>query len=225
MKIIYLSGIDGCGKTTQSRLLVDRLQKKGLNAQYLWFRWEPSFRNAINTFRATTSKPVGEKKQLVEQENAEQKDWLKFKRKILANPFFRLLWINYACSDYYFSYKKRFKKLTAEVIVIDRYVEDFIIDQAVNLNIAPDKTGAISDNVFLKKFHFPDFNIIIDLPALEGYIRKNDGTPLSYLETREKYYQALSGENTLHLDGLNPIDELTSQITSWIDDKLGAKTT
>jgi thymidylate kinase len=220
MKIIYLSGIDGCGKTTQAKLLVDRLRLKGVDANYLWLRWEPSFRSFIKAFRAVKERPVTENKQLVENENAEQKDWLKFKRRILANQFLRMLWLLYACGDYYFSYKKRFKKLTADVVVIDRYVNDFIIDQAVNLDIAPDATGIISDNFFLKKFHFPDFNIIIDLPALEGYTRKSDGTPLSYLETREKYYQALTGNETLHLNGLNGIDDLAAQIAVWVADKL-----
>lgn len=220
MKIIYISGIDGCGKTTQAKLLADRLQRNGLNTNYLWFRWEPSFRSVINTFRVVKKRPVNEQKQLVEKENAEQKDWLKFKRRILANQFLRILWLHYACGDYYFSYKKSFKKLTADVVVIDRYVNDFIIDQAVNLDIAPDETSTIFDNFFLKKFHFPDFNIIIDLPALEGYTRKSDGTPLSYLETREKHYQALTGNETLHLDGLNSINELATQIAGWVGDKL-----
>lgn len=220
MKIIYLSGIDGCGKTTQAKLLVDRLQRKGLNAKYLWFRWEPSFKIFIKAFRATKERSVSEKKQPIEKENADQKDWLKFKRRILANSFFRMLWLHYASIDYYLSYKKRFQNLANDIVVIDRYVHDFLIDQAVNLEIAPDETATISDNFFLKKFHFPDFNIIIDLPALEGYIRKSDGTPLSYLETREKYYQALTGNETLHLDGLNSIDDLASQIAVWVGDKL-----
>ena len=220
MKIIYLSGIDGCGKTTQAKLLAERLQKKGLKAHYLWLRWEPSFRFFIRAFRTTKEKSVSKNKHLIESENVELKNWLKFKQRILANPFFRMLWLHYACGDYYFAHKKRFKKLTADVIILDRYVNDFIIDQAVNLDLPPNKAGIISNNFFLKKFHFPDFNIIIDLPSLEGYSRKSDGTPLAYLETREKYYQALAGDETLHLDGLNNIDALASQIAAWVEDKL-----
>ena len=224
MKIIYLSGIDGCGKTTQAKLLIDKLQKKGLNAEYLWFRWEPSFRHFISTYKTVKQETNTRKKQSIEKENADQKDWLKFKRRILGNSFFRFLWLQYACGDYYFSYKKRFKKIHADVIVIDRFVNDFIIDQAVNLDVAPDATQVISNNFFLKKFHFPDFNIIIDLPAYEGYTRKNDGTPLNYLETREKYYQALQSQQTLHLDGLQSIEDLENQIYKWVADKLEVET-
>ena len=78
----------------------------------------------------------------------------------------------------------------------------------------------LNHNFFLKKFHDPDFNIIIDLPAQEGYTRKNDGTSLAYLQTREKYYQAITGTNTIHLDGHKSIEELAGKITKWITSKL-----
>lgn len=223
MKVIYISGIDGCGKTTQAKLLVDRLQQKGLNAKYLWLRWEPSFRNIITAFRTAKKRHLSETQRLIDNENTEQKDWLKFKQHILANSFFRMLWLHYACGDYYFSYKKRLNKITADIVVVDRYINDFVIDQAINLDIAPDKLELIIDNFFLKKFHFSEYNIIIDLPAFEGYTRKSDGTSLSYLETREKYYQSLTGNNVIHLDGLNTIDDLAFQISEWTFDKFESK--
>lgn len=220
MRIIYLSGIDGCGKTTQAKLLIEKLQQQDINAQYLWFRWEPSFRHVISVFRTAKQKKGPEKKQCIEQEDAKENDWLRFKRRILKNPLFRQVWLQYACGDYYYSYKRCFKKIKADVIVIDRFVNDFIIDQAVNLAIPPNATEVISENSFLKKFHFPDFKIIIDLPALEGYTRKGDGTPLQYLTTRGEYYKALQGNDTCHLDGLQSIDELEKQIKTWVFEKL-----
>jgi len=220
MKIIYLSGIDGCGKTTQAKLLVDLLQKKGLNVKYIWFRWEPSFRKPINAFRLLKKRPAEENQQLHEKENAEHKDWLKFKQRILKNPIIRMGWLYYACADYYYSYKNRFVTIAADVVVIDRYINDFIIDQAINLDISPEEMRVISNNYFLKNFHYPDFSTIIDLPASEGYTRKSDGTPLSYLETREKYYATINTPPTLHLDGLKSVDELASEIGKWVVGKL-----
>ena len=61
---------------------------------------------------------------------------------------------------------------------------------------------------------------LIDLPAKEGYRRKNDGTPLSYLELREKYYLVINGNNTLHLNGFESIEELASQIETWVLDRI-----
>ena len=224
MFLIYISGIDGCGKTTQAGLLVDLLKENGFDAQYAWLRWEPSLRKLINLFRASKTKPTlycrtGN----IEAENTEQNDWLRFKRKILVNPILKKLWLTYACADYLAAYKKRFNNVTANVLVIDRYVDDFILDQSINFNIPPGKTDLLKNNIFLKRFHYPDMNIIIDIPAQEGYTRKSDGTPLSYLEAREKYYQALTGNNTLHLDGLKSIAELAAHIFRWVLDKLESK--
>lgn len=61
-----------------------------------------------------------------------------------------------------------------------------------------------------------DFNIIIDLPAMEGYTRKSDGTPLSYLETREKYYQTMTDSRTIHLNGLESTNDLSDKIRTWV---------
>lgn len=221
MFIVYISGIDGCGKTTQAKLLVEELQKQGLDVDYMWFRWEPSFRKIINAFRTVKTKhTVATKTDIVEAENTEQGDWLKFKRNILSNSVVRRLWLLFACFDYFTAYRRGFRKITSDVIVIDRYVDDFIIDQAINLKIPPEQSYLIKENFFMKKFHFPDFNIIIDLPAMEGYTRKSDGTPLSYLETREKYYQTMTDSKTIHLNGLERINDLSDKIRTWIFSQL-----
>lgn len=217
MKIIYISGIDGCGKTTQSAKLIDNLQAKGLNAEYLWLRWEPSLRKTIKMFRnAKINSSASRMENGMEQENADESGWLKFKRNMMDNPLLRYLWLMYACCDYYRNYREKFKELQGGLIVLDRYVDDFIIDQAINLNIPPERMDLIKHNYFLTKFHIPNCRIIIDLPPHEGYKRKSDGTPLSYLQTREKYYMAMSGNNTLHLSGLESIDDLAEEIYNWV---------
>ncbi len=221
MKVIYISGIDGCGKTTQAKLLATFLQGEGLQVEYRWFRWEPSLRKLIRLFRSKKNKSVSPgQHDNATSENREHGDWLRYKRKILSNRLFKTLWLTYASADYLAAYKRKFKNITANVVVIDRYIDDFIIDQAVNLDIPPDQASMLQNNFFLKKFHFPDLTIIIDLPAEEGYTRKSDGTPLSYLETREKYYQSMQGKNTIHLDGLKSIDELGGLINGWVKKKL-----
>ncbi|BHH84242.1 dTMP kinase [Desulforhopalus sp. 52FAK] len=225
MLIIYLSGIDGCGKTTQAKLLAEALASKGLNVEYMWFRWEPSLRKQIEVFRSLyTKRPKNSVTSgLVENENAEQGAWLNLKRKILGNSIIKGLWLFYSCLDYYYAYLKLFRKNMPEILIMDRYIHDFIIDQSINLNISVDQNEIVSNNFFLKKFHYPDFNIIIDLPAEEGYLRKSDGTSLNYLENREKYYKAISGNNTFHLDGLQSIDNVASIIRTWVFKKLEVK--
>lgn len=220
MILIYISGIDGCGKTTQAKLLVEALNHKGLNAQYKWVRWEPLFRKLISIFRTAKVKQADNNRGNVGTENVNYSNWLNFKRNLLAKPLIRILWLFYASLDYFIDYKKRFKNISTNVVIVDRYVNDFIIDQAVNLNLPPEMSGEIKKLLFLKTFRIPDYNIIIDLPAEVGYKRKSDGTPLSYLKARERYYEALEGPNTLHLNGLLSIDTIASRIKIWVLPKL-----
>jgi len=222
MIIIYLSGIDGCGKTTQSKLLVNALRNKNIEAEYVWLRWEPSARKYIGLFKSikTGRHNIGHSKKKT-IENAQQEEWLTSKRKILSNPIIRKLWLLYASSDYYYRYQKLFSNLTAQVLVIDRYVYDFIIDQAINMGISPENCPTIMNNFFLKKFRFPDYNIIINIPAQEGYNRKNDGTALNYLKNRAPYYQNIfTPGKTKHFDGLEEIEILSNNIQQYIFSEL-----
>ena len=222
MFLIYISGIDGCGKTTQARLLVKSLQQKGVDAQYAWLRWEPSLKKLFSFLRSLSGKSKQPRNLSKEDlENSEHTEWVSFKTNILSRKIIRWLWCNYACADYYFASRKPFKKLKSDVVVVDRYVLDFCIDQASNLRIKPDDSENLENNFFLKRFRLPDINIIIDLPASEGYTRKLDGTPLDYLKDREKRYRAIrSSEHTLHVNGLNDIDVVATEISGWVIKKL-----
>jgi len=219
MQIIYISGIDGCGKTTQAKLLVKRLKKIGIDAEYMWFRWEPTLEKVINIFKykkeKTKSSPPRE-----ELEDNAQDAWLATKHRLLSNRFFRTMWMLYATGDYYLTYKKKIKEVNSNIIVIDRYVSDFIIDQAVNLKLNPKESSSIKKNFFLKQFCHPNLNIIIDLPAKEGYSRKKDGTSFSYLKIREPYYKEIKGPDTLHIDGLKSVENLAESISNWVANNL-----
>lgn len=221
MIIIYISGIDGCGKTTQAQLLVETLQKNGHNAVYSWLRWEPSFVKFIKIFRRVKADRHRNLQNKVEDitsaENRSDADWLKLKRKLLSFTTFQKLWLFFATTDYYLAYRKKRNAIKGDILVIDRYYFDFIIDQAVNLGLPPDRCHLIEKTFFLSRFQAPDCSIIIDLPAETGYKRKSDGTPLCYLQTREKYYASLfPTERAFRVDGLLPIPQLSSQITSHV---------
>jgi len=219
MKIIYISGIDGCGKTTQSLLLEKELQLKGISSKYAWLRWDPIFRKLfdflkliINKKKTTVNMSVTCKEQI------QHKKWVLIKTKILSNCVFRLLWWEYACVDYRSSLKKQIKKFaTSDVLIVDRYVHDFVIDQAINLGMSPQDQSILIKRLKAKGFRFPDFNIIINLPAEEGYHRKLDGTPLDYLKERELRYRMIPiNDHTLHLNGMKQIDELAHSILTWV---------
>ena len=129
MFLIYISGIDGCGKTTQAGLLVDLLKENGFDAQYAWLRWEPSLRKVFSFLKSASKKT--EKNTILlknELERIQHNEWVSLKTKILSFNIIRRLWWVYACADYYFRSRKPFRKLNSEVVVIDRYLLDFLIE-------------------------------------------------------------------------------------------------
>lgn len=218
MFLIYISGIDGCGKTTQANLLVDNLRNAGVDAEYMWLRWEPSLKKIINLVRKVKLKKSENGRNLLEHENFQEGTWLNFKRRFLSNPLLRYLWMLYACNDYYYSCRMKIFAKTSGVIIADRYIYDFVIDQAVNFLLPPEKCmNIITSTRLSSKLRMPDLNLIIDIPAGEAYKRKMDGTPLNYLELRRSYYQRnFDGKKAIHFDGLKGIPELANEILNFV---------
>jgi len=226
MRIIYISGIDGCGKTTQAELLAAALKQEGVDATYMWLRWEPTFQKITHIIRSIVSsvrQPSGqEKKGYVTGEALDKNEsvWVVFKRRMLSNFIVCKVWLLFAGCDYFLGYKKRMKNLGSDVIVMDRYVHDFMIDQSVNSGVLPENMDQFLNRGFVNKFQFPDYTIIIDLPPEVGSLRKLDGTTVNYLKMREPYYLSFQGPDTLHLNGLKSVADLHDQIKDWVFKKL-----
>jgi thymidylate kinase len=224
MIIIYISGIDGCGKTTQSNLLKNYLAERNIAVQYEWLRWDPSFRQLFVGIKSIVgrAKTKGDLTSF-QKEQIRHTRWFSLKKTLLSNSLCRWLWWEYACRDYMRSIQKTLKKISADVLIVDRYIYDFVIDQAVNLGVEPDEQGILVDKLIERGFKFPELTIIINLPAQEGYNRKLDGTPLDYLREREKRYHLIpENEQTLHLDGMRNIDSLAVDISNWVSKKISS---
>ena len=223
MKLIYISGIDGCGKTTQAQELVKYLRIQGVDAEYKWLRWEPSIGKIIRFIRkrAVNTSKHNHKSERSSKESLAHQDWGGFKKRFLSNRLLRRAWLAYACTDYYLATKKYFRKVMADVLVVDRYVEDFIVDQACNLGAGVVEFRNLVSWSLLNRVPEPNFSIIIHLPSEEGYRRKNDGTPLEYLKEREKWYEQFPrSEDVLHVDGLKSVEAISGEIHDWVTKKL-----
>lgn len=225
MLIIYLSGIDGCGKTTQSEKLVAWLNSKGIGADYQWLRWEPSIVPVLKKIRAVISPSKSINKDLTtsttrQQENTGHSKWKQLKKHMLRSTLFRKLWLWYASHDYYRAYKRARPSWKKDVVVLDRYIYDFIIDQSLNFDMSAQEFTRIVDSTILKHMDQPDISIVIDIPAEVGYRRKQDGTPLEYLRDRESRYKELpSSDSIVHIDGTLPPDDIHARITDLIRER------
>lgn len=222
MKIIYISGIDGCGKTTQATQLVELLKKQGLSVEYQWLRWEPSIVNSLKLIKKILGKNAKQThKAAATNEKADNK-WSNIKKHLMKSKLFRYFWLKYASIDYYLAFKKAVKNWDADIIIMDRYIFDFTVDQSINFNLNIDEMNKVLSNSKIAKMHVPDHNIIINIPAEIGYRRKMDGTSVSYLKEREKLYNSMHGENVLHIDGTESVEDIQKAITNWVSPRLKA---
>jgi len=222
--IIYLSGIDGCGKTTQATHLVETLKKQGLSVEYQWLRWEPSIVNALKLIKKLLGKNAKQTSKATATNEKADNNWGKIKKTLMRSNLFRFFWLKYASNDYYRAYKKAYKNWQADIIIMDRYIFDFTVDQSINFNLNIDEMNKVFANSKISNMHKPDLNIIINIPAETGYMRKMDGTSVGYLQQREKLYNSVRGDNVMHIDGTMGIEEIQTAIYNWAQPRIQDKT-
>lgn len=230
MFLIYISGIDGCGKTTQSKLLAQWLREQGLNAEYHWLRWEPSVRGLIVGARRllgggrceTNAAKEGVANAQHAAENRSFGRWSQLKRRLFASAIFRKVWLAYACRDYFGAYLRAVRGWNADILVLDRYVFDFVVDQSLNCKMEVEAFEKLLEGTALREMRRPDLRIFIDLDAATGHGRKRDGTPLAYLQEREPLYREVASSQTvLHVNGDQSVEEIHRIIREWVGSMIG----
>ena len=227
MTIIYISGIDGCGKTTQSTMLVEWMRQQNISAEYQWLRWEPSVIPLLKRVKRLLGKTkANDQNRAVDQtaENAHHGKWSGIKQALMSNGLFRKIWMSYATRDYFNSYKKACTAWNSNYVIMDRYIFDFVVDQALNFSEQPLAFHNKLAHTAIDGMQKPKYSIFIDLPAEVGYKRKLDGTPLEYLREREALYESIpSSDTVLHVDGTQPLEAIHSHIVAWLTQRIGTE--
>lgn len=138
-----IEGIDGCGKTTQAKMLVERLRERGYKAMYV----QPIFilLNILIRSKNNDVAPISPRKTRTSQLSKSDK---REKKSFLVRLFMGLLGYPYALATYIFIkvYLSRNK-----IVVCDRYFYQFFFDLF----------GNWSDKI-IKIFPRPDIAFFLD---------------------------------------------------------------
>lgn len=207
--IIVLSGLDGSGKSTQAKLLAEKLSKLGIESVTIWNRWEPRISAPLIKLA---------KKYLTTKEKVIEKDYSSFtmaKQKRMKSGWKRALWQLMVWCEYLFEVYGRIiiPMIKGKTIVFDRYFYDTAVDIAINFDLQAVEMEKILSHPLLRFYPKPMALIMIDIEPEIGALRKSDGTPAAYLADRKPYYLSIAEIlDAPVVDGNKSTEEVSKEI-------------
>jgi thymidylate kinase len=202
-RLIALIGLDGSGKSTHAAAVARRGREEGLRTAALWARWDPLLlRPAILLARQRRRKePVLQT----------TREFVAAKQRFFRRRPLRLMWMLVASADHALQVLPRLvaARRRADVVVLDRYYYDTLVDFAVNFGT----DVSLSKKAFLRLFPEPDKVILLDAAPETLAARKTDVESLDYLRLRRPLYLRLAAAKDWEVINAGArFDEVTARV-------------
>ena len=219
--LICFTGIDGSGKTTQARLLVDWLASKGIQSKYVWSRGEVLTIRSILLFMGRRA--LGTSAREIASDKKSYREYQSRKSKLMGNPLVRALWSAMIHPEHLLQINRdiRRKMQDGYVVVCDRYLWDSTVDLAVLNNKNPAWLSSRLNRLMWKFVPQPTITFLIDIPPEEAIKRKNDIPSFEYVQRRADLYRYLAKHESLTLiDGCEDVATIQDEITTTVKNYL-----
>jgi thymidylate kinase len=211
---ICFTGIDGAGKSTLAKFLVEHLKTKEPRTKYVYGRYVPII---LKPFIILGSFLFLYKKSFFGNYSkySESKKRASKKHPLLSKIYQTILLL-----DYFFQvlFKIKVPFLLGMNIVCDRYIYDTIVtDLSIDFSYSKED---IKNTLYKLDFLFPKPNTIflIDLPEEIAFQRKDDIPSIEYLRDRREKYICLGKEcNMIILDGSLKLGEIQNAIIDYAE--------
>ena len=214
-KIVFFSGLDCSGKSTQIEILNKKLKKDKQKVLVFWSRggYTNGFQKLKDVIRGFSGKKLPKPGFTPEREKA------------LSNPIIRRVWLTIAMIDlfYYYAIYLRIKYFLGYNIICDRYLLDTNID--FKLTYPKNNTDKWVLWRLIEIFALkPDFHFVSTVPVKESVIRSKfkfepfPDSPEILAQRLELYNKDLKKNRSLiFIDGLRDKNEITTEINNLVN--------
>lgn len=222
--IVTFSGLDGAGKSTQTRLLRERLAEHGVRAEIEWvpIAINPSIGH-IKSVGKGVLRSLERGGPPVADPEVEPVESDPGKRLVRRSAVVRHTWSTFVTLANVFSHWRSYlRHRRAEVVIFDRYA----LDTAVKLHTWYGEIGDVAFQSWLIRRLSPPAmtGYLLDVPAERALARKVDKWELPTLTTQATLYRLECERYGVHrLDGERPVDELAEEIGEDVLRRLGAR--
>jgi thymidylate kinase len=190
--LVCFIGIDGSGKTTQAKLLVDWLASKGVKSMYVWSRGEVRAVRSLLLFMGRRA--LGTSAREISIDGKSYREYQSRKSRLMENSLVRMLWSAMTYVEHLIQINLDIRRRMQDgcVVVCDRYQWDSSIDMAVLNKKDPEWLSSRLNRFMWKFVPRPAITFFIDIPPEEAIKRKNDIPSYDYVKERAECYRYLA---------------------------------
>ncbi|HEU4658600.1 MAG TPA: glycosyltransferase [Capillimicrobium sp.] len=217
---VAITGVDGAGKSTQIERLRSQLDRRGIDAEVLWCRWDPFLaKPAIKLLDALSSRrssnPNRSAASAAEDRAVTRRG---LRRRLLANPLINTGWRWTMVVDYALRIAPRVRRARArrQVLLLDRYWHDVLVDLSFGQELG--KMPAIVNRVL------PDVDalVVLDVDEAVAHARKPESFDPLYLTDRRRLYREVEARHgAVTIDAGREVDEVANDLTAVLERLMG----
>jgi len=224
--LICFTGIDGSGKTTQAKLLVDWLESIGVKSMYIWSRGEVRTIRSILLFMGR--KALGTSAREIARDKKSYAEYQSRKSKFMENPLVRIPWSVMAYVEHLIQINLDIRRKIRDgfVVVCDRYLWDSNVDIAVSNNKNAEWLSSGLNRFMRRLIPKPTISFFIDIPPEEAMKRKNDIPSYDYVRKRAELYRYLAkGNPFIMINGCEDVAAIQNKIVNTVKNYMEGKGT